>query len=598
MSSILHRLAKWASAQPNDPAQIYKHDGKWVTITAKEYCDRVYHLAVFLDSHGIGKGTAGAILSYNCPQWLHMELALMLSGSLSAGIYPNSTSHDIQYVLNHAGASILAVQNREYYEKVVGPKKEFSLPSFVKLILVFDDDKGCAPNAVAYSDAIREGAKLVQAGKAKSLQQYLDQVDMHGGAFLIYTSGTTGNPKGALLSHDNLTYTSDIVIRYWKLPPSPGTIFSFLPISHIAEKLQSIGVGITQRYTIYYCTKFENVAKEVVEVQPTLLLCVPRVWEKMMEGVLSKIKTGKGLKKAMANWALDTGDRVANAKFGKKFPNPLDLIQYKVAEPIIINKVKEALGLKNAMVLASGAAMLPAHVSRWFRRLGLEILEDYGQTETTGVVCMTQPGVESAGTVGRPLPGIEFKLAEDGEILSKGRHIFVGYYKDQKATDATLIDGWVHTGDLGETTDTGLIRIRGRKKEILKTSGGKMIAPLPIEEKLKAKGMISQACMVGDNRKYLSILLTLDEATTAEMQKKSGAITGDGLQICDAEVVKTVQSYIDSVNSELASYEQIKRFVILAKEFSIAGGEMTPTLKMKRNVVEKNYNALIESMYA
>jgi long-subunit acyl-CoA synthetase (AMP-forming) len=602
MPSVLHRLAKWADSNPQAPAQKFKSGGQWKTITAQEFSDRVYHLALFLESRGIDSSQAGAVLSYNCPEWVQYDLAVLLVGARSAGLYPNSTGKDILYILNHTEASVLAVQNKEYFQKIT------ELPPRVKLVIVFDGDTTLAgsaslarsashPEVVAFSQALEEGRKLASQGAgARSLKQFLDAVDVKAGRMMIYTSGTTGNPKGALLSHDNLVYTSDIVSRYWKLPYGRGSMFSFLPLCHVAEKLQNVGVGISQRYCVNFCTKFDNVATEIVEVQPTLLLCVPRLWEKMMEGVLNKINKGSGVKKRLAVWALGTGERLAQARYSGRAPNPVDQLAWPVAQKLVISKVKQALGLSHAELMASGAAALPAHVSRWFRSLGLEILEDFGQTESTGVICMTEPGVESAGTVGRPVPGVEFKLAEDGEILTRGRHVFVGYFKDDAATAQALEGGWLHTGDLGELNEQGLVRIRGRKKEILKTSGGKMVAPLPIEEKLKAADIVGQACMVGDGRKYMAMLITLSEAALAELKSK-GASAVEGEVVRDPEILGQVRKHVDELNQSLASYEQIKKFTVLAREFSIADGEMTPTLKMKRNVIETRWRPVIDKMY-
>lgn len=595
MPTVLHRLAKWADAQPQSIAQRYKQNGEWKPITAREYCDRVYHLALFLESRGVTSAQVGAILSYNCPEWVHIDLATLLMGAKSAGLYPNSTGKDIHYILNHTEASFLTVQNKEYFQKITAGGQD--LPASVKFVIVIDGDTSVAPGkAVSYQQAIEEGRKLAESGKGKKLEQYLSSVKPTEGAFMIYTSGTTGNPKGALLSHDNLAYTSDMVVKYWKLPMARGSMFSFLPLCHIAEKLQNIGVGITQRYTVSFCTKFDNVATELPEARPSLLLCVPRLWEKMMEGVMTKVSRGKGAKKHLAVWALGVGARVAEAKYSGRPANPLDLVQLKLADKLVLSKVREAMGLGGAELLASGAAALPAHVSRWFRGLGLEILEDFGQTESTGVICMTEPGVESAGTVGKPVPGVEFKLAEDGEILTRGRHVFVGYYKDENATRETLAGGWLHTGDLGVLNNRGLVQIQGRKKEVMKTSGGKMVAPLPIEERLKAADVISQVCLVGDGRKYFSALITLSEAALAELKEKSNGVSGD--IVTDEAMLSKVRAYIDSLNQELASYEQIKRFTVLSREFSVADGEMTPTLKMKRNVIESRFRPVIDQMYA
>ncbi|HUP56237.1 MAG TPA: long-chain fatty acid--CoA ligase [Bdellovibrionota bacterium] len=596
MPTVLHRLAKWAEVAPNAVAQTYKKDGRRVSITAKEFMDRVYHLALFLESRGLSPKDSGCIFAYNSPEWVHMDLATLLVGARSAGIYPNSVAKDIQYILNHTESRVLGVQNKEYFQRITDESGNVALPKSVELVIVFDNDASVSRQAVGYKTAIAEGAKLAQAKGESGLKQFLDRIKPTEGAFMIYTSGTTGNPKGALLSHDNLVYTSDLASRYWSLPLGRGSMFSFLPLCHIAEKLQNVGVGISQRYAVNFATKFENVAAELPEVQPTLLLCVPRLWEKMMEGVLDKVAKGKGAKKVLATWALGVGARVADAKYSGRAPGLVDKLALPVADKLVLSKIRQALGLGKAELLASGAAALPAHVAKWFRSLGLEILEDFGQTESTGVICMTEPGVDSLGTVGKAVPGVEFKLAADGEILTRGRHVFVGYFKDEASTRATLEGGWLHTGDLGELNEKGQVRIRGRKKEILKTSGGKMIAPLPIEEALKAAPMISQVCVVGDGRKFVSALITLSESTLNDLKGRNGALSGKVVDL--PEVVKRVRDHIDELNGKLASYEQIKKFAVLSKEFSIVDGEMTPTLKMKRNVIETRYRDVIDQLYA
>lgn len=596
MPTVLHRLARWAESDPQSAAQRFKRNDCWESISAREFRDRVYHLALFLESRGMTAQDVSAILSPNNPQWVHVDLAATLLGARSAGLYPNSVGKDIQYVLEHTEARFLSVKDKEFHDKILGEKGELSVPARIELIIDFEGDASFSPKAVTYAKALEEGRALAARPGARSFQDYLAQVDPHAGAFLIYTSGTTGNPKGALLSHDNFAFTADCVVKYWRLPAS-GSLFSFLPLCHVAEKLQSIGVGISQRYTTSFCTKFDNVSKELPEVQPSLLLCVPRLWEKMMEGVMAKVEAGQGAKKKLALWALDVGARVAEARYSGRMPNPLDLAQLKLADKLVLGKVRAALGLGEAETLASGAAPLPPHVTRWFRALGLEIREDFGQTESTGAICMTEPGVESAGTVGKPVTGFEVKLAGDGELLTRGRHVFKGYFKDPAATAATVRDGWLHTGDLAEVTERGQIRIRGRKKEILKTSGGKMVAPAPIEEQLKAAPMVSQVCMVGDGRKFLSALITLSEPAMQELKGK-GAARGDVRVVSDEGVVSLVERHVQELNSRLSGFEQIKRFTVLANEFSIADGEMTPTLKMKRNVIETRYRDLIDRMYA
>jgi long-chain acyl-CoA synthetase len=587
MATLLHRLERWARTEPEAPAQRFKENGSWRTLTAREYRDRVYHLALYFKSIGLGPGKGGAIYSYNRPEWVQMELALTLVGARSAGIYPNAVAKDIHYILEHTEAQVLGVQNEEYFHKAG------ELPVNIQQIIVFEGSELIA-NSIAFEEVLKKGAALAKEGK-DTWDSLLSKVDPDAGLFLIYTSGTTGTPKGAMISHANLVFAGDEVVRHWKLPSAPQTMFSFLPLCHIAEKLQNLSVGLSQRYTIYFATKFDAVGVELTEVQPTILLCVPRLWEKMVEGVESKLKAAPKARRKLARWALDTGSRIVDAKLAKKFPRPADLVQWELARKLVIKKLRQALGLLNCRWAASGAAPLPAHVAKWFRSLGLEILEDYGQTESTGILLMTQPGVESSGAVGVPPLGIDFKLGPDEEILTRGRHVFQGYFKNEKATQETIVDGWLHTGDLGEMDQRGLIRIKGRKKEIMKTSGGKMIAPLPIEERIKEHSLIGQACLVGDNRKYLSVLITLSEGALSQARARPSSIEGEVVR--DGEILGAIKAHLDSINKDLSSYEQVKRFTVVAREFSIEKEEMTPTLKMKRAVVERNFSAVIEQMY-
>ena len=598
MPTVLHRLHAWASAAPHDTAQRFRKDGHWHAITAGEFRDRVHHLALFLESRGLRAGDCALIFSYNSPEWVQFGLATLLLGARSAGLYPNAADRDIRYIADHTRASVLAVQNRDYAARIVGQEPGASISGRIGLVVAFDDDTSLDPRAVAFTAAIAEGQRLAASGRCPPIEAYLERIDPLAGAMMIYTSGTTGNPKGALLSHDNLVFASDVAAEVWHLPFGRGTLFSFLPLCHVAETLQNIGVGISRRCVVSFASRMENVSKELREVQPTMLLCVPRLWEKMMDGVLGEVGRATGVRKRLLQWALGTGARVAEARYSGRRAGLADVLQLPLARVLVLSRVRRTLGLARAEVLASGAAALPAHVSRWFRSLGLEILEDFGQTETTGILCMTEPGTDSAGTVGKPLPHLEFRLAEDGEILTRGRHVFVGYFDDAAATAAVLSpDGWLHTGDLGELTPEGRVRILGRKKEVLKTSGGKMVAPLPIEELLRASPLIGHVCMVGDGRKFLSALITLSESALAELRATSPSAI-EGIVVRSEATVTEVGRVVSAVNRSLAQYEQIKRFVVISREFSVEEGEMTPTLKMKRSVVEARFRDVIDSMYA
>lgn len=591
-TTLIDLLANWADEAPQAVAQTYKVNGIRQNITAKEYAERVYWLALYLQSMGIGKDDVGVILAYNSPQWVHSELATILAGGKSAGVYPNSNQKDIQYILDHTQARLISVQNREYFDKI--PQDSEALQR-AAVILVFDGDVSFSSKAVGYDAAVQEGKRLATQEGAHSFREMIQGLDPDDGAFIIYTSGTTGAPKGVMTSHDNIIFTMEQLKDRVHFGDFLSTI-SFLPLCHIAEKLQNVGGGLVLRATVNFVPSFDSVSKELVEVQPTLLLSVPRLWEKMMEGADRKVDQSKGLRKKLAKWALKTGAKHADAKLHDRKIGTFQKLKFKFADKLVLSKARHAMGLSRCEVPASGAAALPAHVARWFRSVGLFLVEDYGQSESTGVICLTDPDRDQAGTVGRPVAGIEFKIAEDGEILTQGRHVFKGYYKNEAATASTLVDGWLLTGDLGELDSEGLVRIKGRKKELMKTSGGKYVAPLPIEEEIKVSPLISQVCLVGDGRKFISALITLNEEKLNELKTLHPEFM-EGAVIQDSAVIAEVQKLVNQTNSGLSSYEQIKKFAVLSKEFSIDSNEMTPTLKMKRNIIEANYKGIIDGFY-
>lgn len=594
MPTVLHRLSKWAKERPQAPAQSYKKEGVWTSLSSQDVLDRIYWLALFLESRGMKPGEVGTIFSYNRPDWVHADLAPSLLGAMSAGLYTNASPKEVHYILENTESRFLSVQNKSYFDRFVGHDGK-GLPDRIEVLLVFEGDAGFHPKAVAYDQAIEIGKGLAKRPGAVSLDALLGKLDPNAGAIIIYTSGTTGAPKGAVLSHDNIVFEVDSVIKQWGLDCENAVLFSFLPLCHVAEKIYNIGVGIVMRCNVYYCTSFDNVINELPEVEPTILLCVPRVWEKMMEGVQKKIAHSPLPRQKLANWALEVGAKVSQIRLAKELPSFGLWAQWKVADQLVLSKVRKALGLSKIYAAGSGAAALSPAVCKWFRGLGVEITELYGLTESSAAITMTVIGEDCSGTVGIPISPMEVKLAEDGEIISRGRQVFKGYFRNPEATDLILKDGWLHTGDLAEWDQKGRLKIRGRKKEILKTSGGKMIAPVPIEEAIKADPMISQVCMVGDGRKFLAALVTLSEGKLSELSKQNGLLKGR--VITAPQVLQEIEEAINRVNTTLASFEQIKKFAVLTREFSIAEGEMTPTLKMKRSVIELKYSDVIQTLY-
>jgi long-chain acyl-CoA synthetase len=590
--TILSRLADWAKQAPTSAALYHRQDNEWKAISAKQYWESVTAIAFFLGQKGFGSEDIITILSYNCPAWPMSELGAILAGGCSAGIYPNVVAKDVQYVLNHTQSRFFAVQNEDYFNKL-GEFRE-SILAQVKVILVFEGSTHFSDKAISFHDAVAQGRALMTE---KKVVDYLQAVDPQRPAFLIYTSGTTGTPKGAMISNHNFIFTIDQVRKHWDLPVA-GSLFSFLPLCHIAEKLQSIAAGISCRYATYYCSAFEFVSEELPQVQPSLLLAVPRVWEKMVEGVQLKISQMHPVQKNLVTLAFAHAEHLLHYQMQGKPLSPFMLARKFVFDKLIFSKIRHQLGLAKIEVAACGAGALSQQVWHFFQTIGVEIQEDFGQTESTGVICMTKRGTFSMGLTGIPVGQIEVSIAADGEIRTRGPHVFLGYYKDP-TRDFLDDNHWLKTGDIGEWTADGQLKIIGRKREILKTSGGKMIAPVPIEEKIKMSPLISQACMVGDQKKFPAVLIVPSEKFFDEMKRENVSYETDRNGVIVNPILRArIKTEIDRINQELSHYEQVKDFVLLSNEFTIARGELTPTLKLKRFVIEQHYDKVISEIYA
>jgi long-chain acyl-CoA synthetase len=413
-------------------------------------------------------------------------------------------------------------------------------------------------------------------------------------ATMIYTSGTTGPPKAVMLSQRNLVWTADIANQIAKIGPEDSSL-SYLPLSHIAEQMFTIHIPIVTGGQIYYAESIDRLRDNLSEVRPTVFFGVPRIWEKFHDGIAAKLQEATGVKAKLASWALDVGRRVTAVRSEGKEPTGLLAMQYELARRLVFDKVKAAVGLDRARICVSGAAPVAKEVLEFLGSLDLIILEVYGQSEDSGPTTFNRPDRFRLGTVGPPLPGVEVETRDDGEVCVRGPNVFLGYFKDPAATTEALIDGWLHSGDLGEFDDDGFLRITGRKKDLIITAGGKNIAPKNIEQALKNHPLINEAVVVGDRRKYLSALLTLDGDGLAAWARERGldvdaARKGEELQ-------KELQRAVDEVNLHLARVEQVKRFTVLPRDLTIDAGELTPTLKVKRNVVMEHFSDEIERLY-
>ena len=435
-----------------------------------------------------------------------------------------------------------------------------------------------------------------EAGKdipSEELDARLAALELDQLATLIYTSGTTGPPKGVMLTHDNLIWTSTQAIAAAGIN-NDDTSVSYLPLSHIAEQIFSVHGPATSGWAVYYAESIDKLADNLKEVQPTVFFAVPRVWERFHAGVTAELSKATGAKAKIAQWAMGVATKTTALRNRGKEPTGLLAAQYAVADKLVLSKVKNALGLGRAKIMVTSAAPISVDLLEFFGSLDLRIQEVYGQSEDCGPTTFNLNDNIRYGSGGPAFPGTEVRIAEDGEILAKGRHVFAGYYKDPQATAETLVDGWLHSGDLGEIDEDGFVWITGRKKDIIITAGGKNIAPKPLESGLKNNDLVSEAVVIGDRRKYLSVLITLDDEA-AERYMLEHNLTGAPHE--SPEIKAELQEAIDELNTGFARVEQLKKFAILPRQLSIEGGELTPTLKVKRNMVSDHFADVIDGMY-
>ena len=587
--SIPARFFAQAAQRPSAPGYAIKRGGQWMTVTWRAYADEVRAAAKALVALGFREGAdTVAIIGFNRPEWTILDIAAMAAGGAPAGIYTTSSAVELAYVVDHCQAPVLLVENRAQYEKAVSARDK--MPALKHIVTmrgapVIDD-----PMVIAWDAFLALGKDIPDAeidGRISRLRA--DQL-----ATLIYTSGTTGPPKGVMLSHQNLAWTAQVARTMTQVGPEDCAL-SYLPMSHIAEQMFSVHGPATIGFCVYFAESLEKVADNLKEVRPHLLFGVPRIWEKMHAAIDGKLRDATGAKAHIASWARSVGTQVSQLRMRGETPSGGLALQYKLANKLVFTKLRQAIGLDRARVCVSGAAPIGRDVLEFFASLDLLIHEVYGQSEGCGPSTFNMPGRTRIGTVGVAIPGAQVKLADDGEILVHGPNVFLGYYKEPTATAETLIDGWLHSGDLGMFDADGFVKITGRKKEIIITSGGKNITPKNIEEALKQHPIIGEAVVIGDRRKYLTALLTLEPGYAAKWASEHGCAVADLPR--HAGLRAELDKHLDVVNAEVSRVEGVKKFTILPREFSIETGELTPSLKIKRRVVNEVWAEEIEAMY-
>ncbi|UCG86019.1 MAG: AMP-binding protein [Gemmatimonadota bacterium] len=584
--TVTQVLEQTAARHEHRASMRVKRGGTWRTTTWSEYREQVMCAARGFIKLGLEPGQGVVIMGYNQPEWFVSDLAAIAAQGLPAGIYTTSTAEQCHYIADHAEATVAVVENQDYLEKFLRIRDR--LPLLEGIVLM----NGSSDVAGVYGwDQLLELGRQVSEER---LRQRIEGQRPEDVCTLIYTSGTTGPPKSVMLSHGNMVWTARRIVESFDVGPQ-DILISYLPPSHIAEQMVSLHCSLVAGYCTWFAESFDRLGENLREVRPTILLAVPRVWEKIQDAMQAAGAESSTLKKRIVAWARRVGLESGYAEQRRR-AKPL---LYPVARKLVFSKVRQRLGLDRARLCFSSAAPISLESLEFFLSLGIPILEIYGLSECTGPATMSLPHRHKTGSVGVPVAGTEVEVASDGEILIRGRHVFLGYYKDEAETAEALDEaGWLHSGDIGEFDEQGFLRITDRKKELLVTSGGKNVAPQPLETKLRQIPAVSQAVVVGDRRKYLGALLTLDSNRIEAEAQAAGSPARDSKSAAACPIFRRhLEKQVAQVNESQARYETIKRFVILPEDFSIAGGELTPTMKIKRRVICEKYAEEVDELY-
>jgi len=584
--TVTQVLEQTAAMHEHRAALRVKRGNTWQTTTWSEYREQVMRAARGFMKLGLEPGRGVVIMGFSQPEWFVSDLAAIAARGLPAGIYTTSTAEQCHYIAEHADAAVAVVENQDYLEKFLRIRDR--LPRLTGIVLM----NGTSDVAGVYGwDEFLELGKRVPD---EQLRRRIEAQRPEDACTLIYTSGTTGPPKAVMLSHRNMVWTARRVVESFDVGPQ-DILISYLPPSHIAEQMVTLHCPLVAGYCTWFAESFDRLGDNLREVRPTIFLSVPRIWEKIQDAMQVAGAESSMLKKRIVAWARRVGLESGYAEQrGRAKP-----LLYPVARKLVFSKVRQRLGLDRARLCFSSAAPISIESLEFFLSLGIPILEIYGLSECTGPATMSLPQRHKTGRVGVPVAGTEVEIASDGEILIRGPHVFLGYYRDEEGTsDALDQAGWLHSGDIGEFDEDGFLRITDRKKELLVTSGGKNVAPQPLEMKLRQIPIVSQAVVVGDRRNYLGALITLDSDRIQAEAQAAGSPARDAKSAAVCRIFRRhLEQLVADVNESQARYETIKRFIILPDDFSIAGGELTATLKVKRRVIYEKYAAEIEELY-
>jgi long-chain acyl-CoA synthetase len=568
------------------PALRWRRGAEWETLTWAEYERAVTELAAGLRAWGLAPGDRIGILAANRHEWHLADIASLAAGLVSVPVYPTNAASQVGYVLGHSGARACFVENVDQLAKVLLRRAETPALEFV---VVMDDAVGLDDGFIRPWADLRDAGRDADATRFDELVRAVEPSDL---ATLVYTSGTTGPPKGAMITHANVMATMRSLTSLLEIRPS-DRFLSFLPLSHITERSISNFGQIAAGAETWFARSLATLADDLQACRPTILFAVPRLWEKFQDGILERIAAQRGPARRLAERYLSLAQTPEDVRTSR------ERREYGLLDRVVGGKIRRQLGLDRAWMLACGAAPVHPDLLRWFHAIGLPIAEGYGQTEVSLCTSTNVPGDTRIGTVGRLLPGVAVRIAADGEILVKGDNVSVGYWRDAAAT-AALIDaeGWLHSGDLGRFDTDGYLMVTGRKKDLIITAYGKNISPEEIETALRMEPLIAQAVVVGDDRPYLTALLTIDTDTLAEWAAARGRTLELEALTSDADLHAALEEAVERVNATHSHAEGIRRWRVLPHDFTLADGELTPTLKVKRNVVLEEWKDVIDEMYA
>jgi long-chain acyl-CoA synthetase len=560
--------------------------GRWVDVSYPDVRRNVLDLAKGLIAAGVERGDRIAILSNTRPEWTYADLAGICAGAVVVPVYQTNSPSECKYVLEHSGSKVVFCEDREQLDKIAAIRDE--LPE-LETVIAFAD---AGPEDSLSLDDLRSRG---QGADESALEQRIAEIQPSDLLTIVYTSGTTGPPKGCMLTHENVRSDVDMVLERIETT-ADDTYYVFLPLAHVLTRIVQM-LALARGATLaYWRGDPKKILDEIKEVQPTLLPSVPRIFEKIHTVATSKVDEAGGVKAKLFHWATGVGRKVHDLEYRGQSVSPPLRAQHKLADRLVLSKIRDLFGGRLRLAL-TGAAPIDPSILEFFGGAGVFLREGYGMTETSAVATVNTLEEFKPGTVGRPIPGCEVKIAGDGEVLMSGDNIFVGYYRNEEATAETLVDGWLHSGDLGEIDADGYLRITGRKKDLIVTSSGKNITPSNIETQLKQSRWISQAVVNGDRRPYLVALLTLDPEEAPALAEKLGVDPDPAKMARDARVRAEIQKDVDAANREFARIEQVKKFAILERDLSQEKGELTPTMKVKRNVVLEQHARVVDELY-